>query len=139
VLDIVALAWLRCSLAVIAMKTVRSILWIQLALGLVAGYVAFGYAHWGAMSSAWAYNLRVDYDKMKQSPEYREPAPIRDQSFSKILDDMQAYGRARADVAGYWLITCGALVGLAVMSLVLLRRLESANKTLHATAATSSS
>ena len=87
------------------MKTIRTILWIQLALGLVGGYVAFAYAHWGAMSAAWAYNLQVEHDRMKQSPDYREPAPIRDQSFSKILDDLQAYGRARADVAFYWLLT----------------------------------
>jgi len=109
------------------MKTIRTILWIQLALGLVGAYMAFAYAHWGAMSAAWAYNLRVEYDKMKQSPEYREPAPIRDQSFSKILDDMQAYGHARADVAFYWLLTCGALASLAVVMLWLLRRVESAN------------
>jgi hypothetical protein len=117
------------------MKTVRAILRVQIALGLVGGYIAFAYIHWGAMSAAWAYNLRVEHDKMKRSPEYHEPAPIRDQSFSKILDDMQAYGRARADVAGYWLFTCGALVVFAVVSLVLLRRVESANKALQATAA----
>jgi hypothetical protein len=87
------------------------------------------------MSAAWAYGLRVEHDKMKRSPDYREPAPIRDQSFSKILEDMQAYGRARADVAFYWLLTCGALALFAAVSLVLLRRVESANKGLHATAA----
>jgi hypothetical protein len=87
------------------------------------------------MSAAWAYNLQLEYDKMKQSPGYREPAPIRDQSVSKILDDMQAYGRARADVAAYWLLTCGALALLAVVNLVLLGRAKSANKARHATAA----
>ena len=118
-----------------AMKTVRPILWVQIAVGLVGGFIAFTYIHWGSMSAAWAYNLRVEHDKMKQSPEYREPAPIRDQSFSKILDDMRSYGRARADVAGYWLITCGALVVFAALSLEFLRRVESANKALQATAA----
>jgi hypothetical protein len=117
------------------MKTVRAILWVQIALGLVGGYIAFAYIHWGGMSAVWAYNLQVEHDKMKQSPEYREPAPIRDQSLSKILDDMQAYGRARADVAGYWLLTCGALVVLAVVSLVLLRPRRMANQTLQATPA----
>lgn len=117
------------------MKTIRTILWLQLALGLVGGYMAFAYAHGGAMSAAWAYNLRVDYDKMKQSPDFREPAPIRDQSLPKILDDMRAYGHARADVAFYWLLTCGALALLAIMMLRLLRGVESANKALQATAA----
>jgi len=117
------------------MRSLRTILWIQLALGLIGSYMACAYIHWGAMSSAWAYGLRVEHDKMKQSPDYREPAPIRDQSFSKILEDMQAYGRARADVAGYWLLACGALAVIAVVSLVLLGRVESANKALHATAA----
>ena len=61
------------------MKPIKTILWIQLALGLMGGYVAFGYAHWGAMSAAWAYNLRIEYDKMKQSPDFHEPPAIRDQ------------------------------------------------------------
>jgi hypothetical protein len=117
------------------MHRVRIILWIQLILSFVGGYMAFAYMHWGAMSAAWAYNLRVEYDKMKQSPDYREPAPIRDQSFSKILDDMHAYGRARADVAGYWLLTCGALAVFAAVGLVLLRRAEPATKSLQATSA----
>ena len=116
------------------MRSLRTILWIQFALALLCGYVACTYIHWGAMSAAWAYGLRVEHDKMKQSPGYREPAPIRDQSFSKILDDMQVYGRARADVAGYWLLTCGALALFPVLSLILLRG-ESANKALQATAA----
>jgi len=117
------------------MRSVRTILWIQLALGLLGGYVACTYIHWGAMSAAWAHGLRAEHEKMKQSPDYREPAPIRDQSFSKILEDMQAYGRARADVAGYWLLACGVLAVLAVVNLVLLSRAQSANKALHATAA----
>ncbi|NLH73561.1 MAG: hypothetical protein GX456_10955 [Verrucomicrobia bacterium] len=117
------------------MKSIRTILWIQLALGLVGGYVAFAYVHWGAMSSSWAYNLRVEHDRMKQSPDYHEPAPIRDQSFAKILDDLQAYGHARADVAFYWLLTCGVLAVFAVVMLWLLRRVVPANKTLQATAA----
>jgi hypothetical protein len=122
-----------------AMRPLKIILWIQLVIGLAAGYMALPYVHWGAMSAAWASNLQAEHDKMKQSPEYREPAPIKDQSLGKILDDMQAYGRARADVAGYWLLTCVALVLLAVVGLVVIRRAELANKALHATAATPSS
>ena len=117
------------------MRAVKILLWIQLLLGLAGVYVAFAYMHWGAMSSAWAYNLRVDFDKMKQSPVYQEPAKIRDQSLDKILEDFQAYGRARADVAGYWLLTCGALVAFAVSMLWLLRRPAVSNPALQATAA----
>jgi hypothetical protein len=71
---------------------------------------------------------------MKQSPDYHEPPPIRDQSFTKILDDLQAYGHARADVAFYWLLTCGALAVFAAVMLWLLRREVPANKSLQATA-----
>ena len=109
------------------MKAIKTILWTQLALGLVGGYMAFAYIHWGAMSAAWAYNLHVEYEKMKQSPGFHEPPPIRDQSFARILDDMQAYGRARADVAGYWLLTCGALVVFAAVMLWFLRRAAPSN------------
>jgi hypothetical protein len=111
----------------LTMRSLRTLLWIQLALGLVGGYMAATYVHWGAMSSAWAYGLRLEHDKMSQSPDYREPAPIRDQSLSEILEDMQAYGRARADVAGYWLLACGALAIFAVVNLVLVGRVEAAN------------
>jgi hypothetical protein len=71
---------------------------------------------------------------MKQTPGFIAPTPIRDQQFSKILDDMQAYGHARADVAFYWLLTCGALAFLAVVLLWLLRR-RPGDKALQATAA----
>ena len=117
------------------MKPIKIILWIQLVLGLLGGYMAFAYIHWGAMSAAWAYNLHVEYDKMKQSPGFHEPLPIRDQSFARILDDMEAYGRARADVAFYWMLTCGALAVLAAVMLWFLRRAAPPNKSLQATAA----
>jgi hypothetical protein len=104
------------------MKTIKTILWIQFVIGLIGCYISFAYIHWGAMSAAWAFNLRVEFERMKQSPDYHEPPRIRDQSFGQILNDMEAYGHARADVAFYWLLTCGALVVLAVVMLWLLRR-----------------
>jgi len=110
------------------MKPIKTILWIQLAFGLVGGYVAFADIHWGAMSAAWAYNLRAEYDKMKQSPDFHEPPAINGQSIAKILDDMAVYGRARADVAGCWLLACGALVVFATVMLWFLRRAAPSNK-----------
>ena len=121
------------------MKSIRTILWIQLALGLVGVYVAFAYIHWGAMCAAWAYNLQVEHERMKQSPDYRESPPIRDQSFARILDDYEASGRTWAHVAFYWLLTCGALAMFAAVMLWLLRRVAPANKALQATAAAPSS
>lgn len=117
------------------MRTVKIILWLQIAVGLAGGYLAFAGMHGGAMSSAWAYNLRVDFDKMKQAPGYQEPARIRDQSWDKILEDMQAYGLARAHVAGYWALACTALVVFAAAVLLLLPRTGRSNPALQATAA----
>ena len=114
------------------MRAAKTVLWIQLVLGLVGGYLAFAYMHWGALSAAWAHNLRVEFDKMKQSPGYSEPSKVRDQSWDKILEDFQASGRARADVAGYWLFTCGALVVFAAAMLWLLRRSMPSNPVLLA-------
>jgi len=117
------------------MRTVRIILWLQIALGLTSGCVALSDIHWGAMSHAWAYGLRVEFDKMKQSPGYQQPAKIRDQSWEKILEDMQAYGLARAHVAGYWALACAALVVFAAAVLWLLPRTGQSNPALKATAA----
>ena len=96
------------------MRALKIVLWFQLFLGLAGGYMAFAYIHWGAMSAAWAYNLRIEFDKMKQSPGFHEPQNIRDQSWSRILEDFEASGRARAHVAFYWLLSCGALTAFAV-------------------------
>ncbi len=91
------------------MKRIKIILWLQLILGLGGAFIAFSYMHWGAMSAAWGYNLRIELEKMQQAPGYQAPPPIRDQSLQKIVGDLEAYGHARADVAFYWLLTCIAL------------------------------
>jgi hypothetical protein len=117
------------------MRTVKIILWLQILVGLVGGYIAFAYVHWGAMSQAWAYNLRVEFDRMKQSAGYQEPPRIRDQPWDKILEDMQAYGLARDHVAGYWALACAALVVFAAAVLWLLPRTGRSTPALQATAA----
>ena len=104
------------------MRTIKTILWIQFVVGVVCGYVAFAYLHWGAMRVAWANNLRAEFDEMRRSSEYREPAKIRDQSWGKILEDFQASGRAQSRVSFYWFLSCGALTAFAAASLGLLRR-----------------
>jgi hypothetical protein len=115
------------------MNTAKKVLWIQLVLGLVGAFIACNYIHWGAMCSAWAQGLRVEFAKMQQSAGFQEPPAIRGQSLSRILEDLQAYGHGRADVAFYWLLTCGALVVLAVLVLWLVRGVPSSNKSLHST------
>jgi len=113
------------------MNAAKRVLWIQLVLGLLGALVACNYIHWGAMCSAWALGLRAEFGKMQQSPGFQEPPAIRGQSVGRILEDLQAYGHGRADVAFYWLLTCGALVVLAVLVLWLLRGVPSSNKSLH--------
>lgn len=104
------------------MRTIKAILWIQFVVGFVCGYVAFAYVHWGAMSVAWANNLRAEFDEMRRSSEYREPAKIRGKSWDRILEDFQASGRAQSRVSFYWFLSCGALIVFAAASLWLLRR-----------------
>ena len=99
------------------MKSIHIILRIQLALGLMVGYVALAYAHGGAMSANWAYNLQIEFEKMKQSPDYHEPPAIRDQSFARTLNDLRASGHARENIALFWALTCGALATLAAVML----------------------
>jgi hypothetical protein len=106
------------------MTAIKTILSIQLTLGLVGGYVAFTYVHWGAMSIAWTRGYKLDLEKARQSPDFREPPEIRGQSFDRVVESMESSARARGDVAFYWLLTCGAAVVLAALLLWLLRRVD---------------
>jgi len=107
-----------------SMTAIKTILWIQLALGLVSGYMAFAYVHWGAMSIAWTHGYKVEMEKARQSPDFHEPPAIRGESFTRVVESMESSARARADVAFYWLLTCGAAVVLAALLLWLLRRVD---------------
>jgi hypothetical protein len=117
------------------MKPIKIILQIQLVLGLVGGFFALTAIHSGQMNIAWAYNLRVEFAKTKQSPDYHEAPLVRDKSFAQILDDLEAIARDQVEVAFYGLLTCGVLVMLAAVMLWLLRRATPSNKSLQATAA----
>ncbi len=114
------------------MRAIKTFLWVQLVLGLLGGFLALAAIHGSEMSKAWAYGLRVEYDKMKQAPDYHTQA-IRDQSFDQILSDFEASGQARATVAFYWLLTCGALVLLAIVILGLVGRVTPPNTALEPT------
>ena len=114
------------------MKTAKRLLSIQLVLGAIGAFVSFSYIHWGAMSSAWAHNLRVEFQKMQQSPGFKEPPAIQGQSVSRILEDLQAYGDGRGHVALYWSLTCVLLTVLAGICLWQLRE-PASNKSLHST------
>src|SRR5689334_17079662 len=85
------------------MKAAKYVLWTQLGLGLCGSFAAYSYVHWGAMSAAWAHALQKDFEKMQLGSGFQMPAPIMDQSIQRILGDMEAYGRARADAAFYWM------------------------------------
>lgn len=115
------------------MNRARYVLWFQLVLGLIGAFIACAYIHWGAMGSAWAQGLRTEFGKMQQAPGFQEPPTIRGQSITRILEDLQAYGHARGEVAFYWLLTCSALVVLAAVVLWLLRGAPAPNKSLHST------
>ena len=109
------------------MRAIKTFLWIQLVLGLLGGFLALAAIHGGEMGKAWVFNLRVEYGKMKQSPDYHTPSAIRDQSFDQILSDFEASGEARATIAFYWLLTCGVLVLLAIVMLCLVGRFTPPN------------
>jgi len=106
------------------MTAIKTLLWIQLTLGLVGGYVAFAYVHWGAMSIAWTHGYKVELEKARQSPDFHQPSEIRGQSFDRVVESMESSARARGDVAFYWLITCGAAAALAALLLWMLRRVD---------------
>jgi hypothetical protein len=109
------------------MRAIKTFLWVQLVLGLLGGFLALAAIHGGEMSKAWVFGLRVEHDKLKQAPDYHAPSPIRDQSFDQILSGFEASGEARATVAFYWLLTCGASVLLAIVMLSLVGRFTPPN------------
>lgn len=116
------------------MRAIKIFMRVQLVLGLLGGFLALAAIHGGEMSKAWVYNLRVEHDKMKQSPDYHAPQAIRDQSFDQILSDFEASGRARANVAFYWLLSCGSSVLFAIVILNLVGRLSPTNNSPDPTA-----
>lgn len=106
------------------MTAFKTILWVQLLLALAVGYAAFAYVHWGAMSIAWTNEYKAGLEKARRAPDFREPPPIRGESFDRVVENMKSGARARANVAFYWLLTCGAAVVLTASQLWLIRRLE---------------
>lgn len=104
------------------MRILRLLLWVQLVLGLLVGFLALAAVHGGELSRAWVYGLRVENDKMKQAPDYHPPPAIKNQSFDQILSGFEASGQAHTAIAFCWLLTCGCFVFLAIVMLALIDR-----------------
>jgi hypothetical protein len=104
------------------MKAIIAILWIQFALGVVGSFLAFGHIHMSAMGRAWSHGMRTDFEQVRQSPDYREPPPIRGYTVARFIDAMETDARRRGEIA------FGAFVGsfvaslFAALLLLLLRR-----------------
>ncbi len=81
------------------MKFVRTILYVQLALGLVGGFWAFGDIHMSAMGRARSHGMRAEYERIRQSPDFREPPPIQGYTLARLVDAMEADARRRGEIA----------------------------------------
>lgn len=111
------------------MKAIIVILWVQFALGVVGSLLAFGHIHMSAMGRAWSHGMRTDFEQARQSPDYREPPPVRGYTVARFIDAMETDARRRGEIA------FGAFVGslvaslFAALSLFLLRRARHAHTT----------
>ena len=106
------------------MKPVIFILWAQLVVGLIGSCVSFAYMHQGAIGVAWCRSFKSDLDKVRQSPEYREPPLIKGDSYGLIVEKLEWGWRARAKLAFASLGLCAGLVASSILLLWLLRRVR---------------
>ena len=93
-------------------------------LGLVGCYISCAYIHWGAMGVEWSSRLKNEFIKGMRAPDYHETPLIMGRSFLQIIENMETDAHIRAEVAFYWLVTCGIMMILAVILLRLHRRID---------------
>jgi hypothetical protein len=105
------------------MKAIIAILWVQFALGVLGSFLAFGHIHMSAMGRAWSHGMRSDFEQARQSPNYREAAPVRGYTTVRFIDAMETDARRRGEIA---FGAFGSFVAslLAALLLFLLRRVR---------------
>jgi hypothetical protein len=81
-------------------KLIPTILWLQLAFGLVGAFIAFGEIHSAALGMEWGRGVRREFEQVRQSPEYREPPAIRGYSLSRFVEAMETDAYRRSRIAG---------------------------------------
>lgn len=88
------------------MKPITTILWLQLVLGLVGAFIAFGDIHSSALGMEWGRGMRREFEQVRQSPEYREPPAIRGYSLSRLVEGVETDAYRRSRIAGFAFFSC---------------------------------
>lgn len=104
------------------MKPITIILWVQFTLGLIGAFLAFGDMHMAAMGRAWSHGMRTDFERVRQSPEYREPPAVRGYTLERFIDSMEADARRRGRIAFRAFLGSATTSLFAVVLLFLFRR-----------------
>ncbi len=87
-------------------RPIATILWMQLVLGLVGAFIAFGELHSAALGMEWGHGMRREFEQVRQSPEYREPPPIRGYSLSGLVEGIETDAYRRSRIAGLSFFSC---------------------------------
>lgn len=104
------------------MKSITIILWLQLALGLVGAFIAFGDIHSAALGMEWGRGMRLEFEHVRQSAEYREPPAIRGYTLSRLVEDVESDARRRGRIAMLSFVSCVAASLFAAVLLWLVHR-----------------
>ncbi|MEK7781540.1 MAG: hypothetical protein AAB370_08590 [Verrucomicrobiota bacterium] len=88
------------------MKPINIILWLQLVLGIVGAFIAFGDIHSAALGMEWGRGMQREFEQVRQSPEYREPPAIRGYSLSRFVEGVETDAYKRSRIAGLAFFSC---------------------------------
>ena len=106
---------------IVALKILSTILFT---LALVGAFVGFAMAHSGALQRAWAAGLRHDFEKIRKTPEYHEPTPVRNYTYETFIEDMELSAKAYSELACIIFFTCGFIAIYALIMRFLCHRIH---------------
>lgn len=104
------------------MKFIVIILWLQLALGLAGAYIAFASVHTAAMGIEWGRGMHREFERVRQSSEYREPPMVKGYSLGRFVEGMETAARRQGEIALLAFVSCLAASVFAAVLLGLFHR-----------------
>ena len=99
------------------MRTIKVILWLQIVLGAVVAFMAFGHMHSAAMGMENGSRMRRELEQLQQSPAYREPPQILGSTFARLIENRFTDARQKGRLA---LLTFVTGLGASLFAVVML-------------------
>ena len=71
------------------MRLAVLMLGLRLSLGTAVACFSMAYVHMGAMGVTCSYNIRLEFDQIRQTAKYLEPLAIRSCAFARNIDSWE--------------------------------------------------